>query len=647
MTKREYVHQAFDRGMVCIFPTEAAARAAAIDYVLYSERGALLSERAISFDTFRSLFLPRRKTHRPSNTLIRHLFVQSLIDQEIPLPSLINPAYPEASRRMIRPIARLLPTLLQIVSDSQLFDTLNQRRRDDIHLLYSLYLAFLDERELYEPEWELPVLPAQWDGSTTYCILYSDTIDRAQLLYEQLGSPPSIILSPTPSTVVTRLVVYPNHIQEIRAMIREIYRLLQEGMESSQIVIGCTAATVLVPVVEEEARRWGIPLSVREGRNPLQYPGGKFFTHLQRIYEERCSLESLKSLLLDPSIPFDEKQPIHRFLARAVRQSIFDGSLHGEDHYTQRLGDTSLVQWYTSLRNLIVGICEAKTPNALRRALNAFQQHLFIETQWKGRSGEEVYSYCLDTIAEVEQALEASRIESHDRLFSLLLSHLGSKRYVFQQQEAGVSVYAWPQVATIGAEHLFVIGLDQDGSRVLHRPLAFLDEEGEEYEIETTDALVITPIQTSSEEVLLRILPVRILQPDTLRSSWPVSIISALLFVLPHLSNRELSAGNSALVVVLYYALFALVITMCSLRLGGFELALGVHAANNLFVAIFVNYSGSSLPSTPLWTSLRPVGTIRDLLQLGITLLAIALLTVKLERTIALDQTPPMAHPSA
>jgi membrane protease YdiL (CAAX protease family) len=160
-------------------------------------------------------------------------------------------------------------------------------------------------------------------------------------------------------------------------------------------------------------------------------------------------------------------------------------------------------------------------------------------------------------------------------------------------------------------------------------------------------ALVITPIQTSSEEVLLRILPVRILQPDTLRSSWPVSIISALLFVLPHLSNRELSAGNSALVVVLYYALFALVITMCSLRLGGFELALGVHAANNLFVAIFVNYSGSSLPSTPLWTSLRPVGTIRDLLQLGITLLAIALLTVKLERTIALDQTPPMAHPSA
>jgi RecB family exonuclease len=488
MTKREYVHQAFDRGMVCIFPTEAAAQAAAIDYVLYSERGALLSERAISFDTFRSLFLPRRKTHRPSNTLIRHLFVQSLIDQEIPLPSLINPAYPEASRRMIRPIARLLPTLLQIVSDSQLFDTLNQRRRDDIHLLYSLYLAFLDERELYEPEWELPVLPAQWDGSTTYCILYSDTIDRAQLLYEQLGSPPSIILSPTPSTVVTRLVVYPNHIQEIRAMIREIYRLLQEGMESSQIVIGCTAATVLVPVVEEEARRWGIPLSVREGRNPLQYPGGKFFTHLQRIYEERCSLESLKSLLLDPSIPFDEKQPIHRFLARAVRQSIFDGSLHGEDHYTQRLGDTSLVQWYTSLRNLIVGICEAKTPNALRRALNAFQQHLFIETQWKGRSGEEVYSYCLDTIAEVEQALEASRIESHDRLFSLLLSHLGSKRYVFQQQEAGVSVYAWPQVATIGAEHLFVIGLDQDGSRVLHRPLAFLDEEGEEYEIETTDA---------------------------------------------------------------------------------------------------------------------------------------------------------------
>ncbi len=132
--------------------------------------------------------------------------------------------------------------------------------------------------------------------------------------------------------------------------------------------------------------------------------------------------------------------------------------------------------------------------------------------------------------------------------------------------------------------------------------------------------LVITPIQTSSEEVLFRILPVRIVTGKNLAvgklHSLLASLFSALLFALPHLSNRELAQAQSPAIVLGYYALFGFVVTYLSLQSGGFEIALAVHAANNLFVALICNYQGSSLPSLPLFESTRALGTWTDLAQL-------------------------------
>lgn len=132
--------------------------------------------------------------------------------------------------------------------------------------------------------------------------------------------------------------------------------------------------------------------------------------------------------------------------------------------------------------------------------------------------------------------------------------------------------------------------------------------------------LVITPIQTSSEEVLFRILPVRIVTGKTLvvgkLHRLLASLFSALLFALPHLGNRELAQAQSPAIVVGYYALFGFLVTAMSLKSGGFEIALAVHAANNLFVALICNYQGSSLPSLPLFESTRALGTWTDLAQL-------------------------------
>jgi membrane protease YdiL (CAAX protease family) len=112
-------------------------------------------------------------------------------------------------------------------------------------------------------------------------------------------------------------------------------------------------------------------------------------------------------------------------------------------------------------------------------------------------------------------------------------------------------------------------------------------------------ALILVPIQTSAEEFFFRGY---ILQGLGLRvrSIWALSVISGVLFMVPHFLNPEASV-NYALMGLYYFSMgaFLAYITLCDGRL---ELALGVHAANNLFSALFANYTVTVMPSPSLFT---------------------------------------------
>ena len=112
-------------------------------------------------------------------------------------------------------------------------------------------------------------------------------------------------------------------------------------------------------------------------------------------------------------------------------------------------------------------------------------------------------------------------------------------------------------------------------------------------------ALILIPIQTSAEELFFRGY---ILQGIGLRSHkiWLLSAISGVLFGLPHLLNPE-AAVNYAL-LGLYYFAFGFALAYLTLRDGQLELALGAHAANNLFTVLFANTTVSVLPSPSLFT---------------------------------------------
>lgn len=132
--------------------------------------------------------------------------------------------------------------------------------------------------------------------------------------------------------------------------------------------------------------------------------------------------------------------------------------------------------------------------------------------------------------------------------------------------------------------------------------------------------LLITPIQTTSEEFLMRAIPSRLFKKGklvtTTKSILLVSLFTALLFTLPHLTNQEMQHATQKSAVLFYYVLFGFGGTFISLKTKGFEPSIGIHAANNLYIALICNYTNSSLPSRPLILSTAPVGTFWDIVQL-------------------------------
>lgn len=126
-------------------------------------------------------------------------------------------------------------------------------------------------------------------------------------------------------------------------------------------------------------------------------------------------------------------------------------------------------------------------------------------------------------------------------------------------------------------------------------------------------ALFLIPLQTSSEEFLFRGYLLQWMGLR-LRNWWLLSFLNGLLFFLPHAVNPEMATNS--LLIGLGYFVMGLFLTLITLRDNGMELALGMHAGNNLFAALFANYAITALPSPSLFTiqTLDPVYSLISLI---------------------------------
>ncbi len=114
-------------------------------------------------------------------------------------------------------------------------------------------------------------------------------------------------------------------------------------------------------------------------------------------------------------------------------------------------------------------------------------------------------------------------------------------------------------------------------------------------------SLLFIPLQSATEEIMLRgYLNQGFV--SVFKNKWLAYILTSFLFMALHLSNPEAVKAASESPLIYYitmssYFLFGFLMCLVIEIDGGLEAAIGIHAANNLFAAIFVNYENSALPT--------------------------------------------------
>ncbi len=112
--------------------------------------------------------------------------------------------------------------------------------------------------------------------------------------------------------------------------------------------------------------------------------------------------------------------------------------------------------------------------------------------------------------------------------------------------------------------------------------------------------LLLTPFQATTEELLTRSYFLQILGHFT-RHPIVLVILNALPFALFHLMNPEIAAYGVVPMLISYFVVGAF-LALVTLKDNGAELAIGIHAANNMFAAVLVSYKDSALSTNAIFT---------------------------------------------
>ena len=126
--------------------------------------------------------------------------------------------------------------------------------------------------------------------------------------------------------------------------------------------------------------------------------------------------------------------------------------------------------------------------------------------------------------------------------------------------------------------------------------------------------IILTVVQTTSEELLFRGYLLQGLG-NFLRRPLFAAVLSSLVFMLVHAGNPE--TANGFVLAMAYYFAVGLWLCMVTLRSGSSEIAIGAHAANNLFI-LLVNYDTSALEIVPSAFKMTSMGASGLALSLGL-----------------------------
>ncbi|MCR5289129.1 MAG: PD-(D/E)XK nuclease family protein, partial [Treponema sp.] len=503
-----------------VFATNVVA-SSWIDWTLDHEVSAIAMERFWAWDSFKSEFFNMSEEGKQSiPSLLRKIFVRSLLvrcfhEAKTGTPlfkALIPPSV--ASQSLEETVAftdwvvSLLPSLrLWYTKYTAYKNKYPQAYTDDVDedylTLYHLYAAFLagEDRKgpvFFDPAW---ISSSKVEAAVTalkddYIIFYPEILedwDEYRLYFEK-SSHITIVSLPEESHMTETMkhpaaTFYTNARSELRALALQIRRLCtckeEDAIPWNHIAVSVPDIATWRPYIQREFLLYGIPAVFRVGA-PLTAGIGRLFRQLQNCYEHTFDYDSLRSLLLDSSIPWLKPERNEQLVRIGYETkclcndfSVTDaGDMWEQSLAASNTDNTSELdlRYYKSLKEHISKLCTANSFEKIYRQWFLFKKE-FIQPDGFSASSDMLISRCitqLSALKDLEQQFFTELGLHCYSPYSFFVREIENTVYQPQIQQDGVSVFDYRVCAAGAYPYQFILNATQTDCSVQSQRFSFL-----------------------------------------------------------------------------------------------------------------------------------------------------------------------------
>ncbi|MBK5200724.1 MAG: PD-(D/E)XK nuclease family protein [Spirochaetaceae bacterium] len=479
----------FEKGNICVFNDSLCERDFLIQYAALNN--SIEESRAISYKTFKNYFVEDRSNKESATSITRLLFVIDFLSEKN-LSYFINNKYPESLDISSQYVSTLLPSLKR-VKENEAFSLLPENMISDINKLYDSYCAFLGNRCLYEESYSEYKFKNASEAirSNNYSIIAYDTMPDLLPFLEDLGNPSNInLIESSQEEPSVQIEKFENCSAEVATQMRRIRYLLEKGINPSDIAITLASFDIQIDDIKREAKKYNIPLTSAPSSKIINYPMGKLFYNLRVIFEQRFSLNFMKSFLLDRSFPFKERSLIRGLIRVGIDANISHGQIEpNKDSDTWELSlipskktrekDIELYSkytiFYTTFKRLVINLNVAKTKDDIELSILNIINFLFDVKLDEEDSTKECFNRVLEEFKSVFDSMEYCGINSIDNLYGKLISQIENIKYEEKiGNNEGIIVYSYPSSSSLNIPNHFILGVNHTASEVINTPLFIL-----------------------------------------------------------------------------------------------------------------------------------------------------------------------------
>ncbi len=517
-TLKKYI---LDTNTVFVFNTDVAVNSWT-DYIV--RKGgtdgwpqSVAQERFLAWDAFKGQTLKiQQEGFETIPSLLRKFFARGLLERikkgEKVFERLINSEYKENALAFTDWLCGLLPYLGRWKKLAQKFmagtngangaadpcagkfigERDNPENRDFLRL-YNEYEKFLREKKLFEPAWQKAAFDAS--DKKTYAVFFPELLDDfdeyKDILKEAQKSGRVILIEIPQGQEPAKAQYWESARLELRMTALKILKENAGGTDWNDMALCVADIENLRPYVERELKLYQIPFVTRAGIKLGKSGAGRVFRKMQDCAQNNFSYQSVRSLILDSTIPWKNPQDME-LLARLGKEAkclvqytdqkgnLVDPWLMDLEEGVKKDSDgkefLSAQKFYKALKDSIKKIAQADSFAKIKKGWINFRNEFLLDEEQTDQSANDILSRSvalMDQLIILEEKFP-QEIKGRADNYSFFLNELENTQYQSQSKKRGVSIYDYKVSALAAIKKQFVINASQEKITVEKIPLSFV-----------------------------------------------------------------------------------------------------------------------------------------------------------------------------